>query len=116
MIKIGWSACPPLRLRNLAAWSPEPLDLLVHTRGNMRDERALHKRYIDRHSHHEWFRASPEMLADIELIKKVGKLPKEFRGARNEPDALVAAGLRLKRGKSKKLLETMSRRNGRAGK
>lgn len=80
MVKIGCSQVPEHRLSCLAAWSPQPLKVLVAVPGTYADEAALHGRYIALHSHREWFRSSPEMLKDIAKIARLKELPEAFRG------------------------------------
>lgn len=94
MVKIGCSGTPPNRLDALAAWSPVPLEILAAVPGKPMDERAIHSRYIDLHSHKEWFRSSGEMLADIEAIARFGELPSAFRGNDETPNPLAAKGIR----------------------
>jgi hypothetical protein len=84
MVKIGCSNNPPKRLEGLSVWSPVKLELLAHVPGTLRDEFALHRRYLSRYSHKEWFHSTPEMLADIAAIARFGELPTQFRGHAKE--------------------------------
>lgn len=97
MIKIGFSYKPVDRMIELMRWSPLPLELLTAVPGRRQDERALHRRYISTHSHKEWFHATPKMLAEIEAIAHLGRLPSGFMGADDEPNVLLDAnGTRAK--------------------
>lgn len=67
-IKIGSSAVPADRLLDLSVWSPFPLEIIGAAPGNCRDEKFLHTRFADLHSHREWFRSSPGLRRTIERI------------------------------------------------
>jgi hypothetical protein len=94
MVKIGVSCNPEHRLSGLMTWSPVPLEILAFVPGTANDERALHRRYLRQHSHREWFRSTPEMLADIAAISRFGELPTAFRGGEKEGNALSQTGIR----------------------
>lgn len=68
-IKIGYSWVPRRRLESLAAWSPEPLEILVAIDGDGALERRIQERFLDSLSHHEWFRPAPDLLAMIERLR-----------------------------------------------
>jgi hypothetical protein len=94
MVKIGCSKSPPNRLGSLACWSPNPLVILAAVRGSIKDEHALHERYFDLHSHHEWFRSSSQMLADAARIARLDALPPEFRAKKNQRNPLIVNTIR----------------------
>lgn len=67
MVKIGTTASLELRLTGLRMSSPVPLILLGAIPGGAAKEGALHSRWARLRQHGEWFRASPELLREIEL-------------------------------------------------
>lgn len=75
IIKMGFTKWPRSRLYNLALWSPEPLYIHAIALGTQKDERKLHYLFVDQWSHHEWFRPSPDLLALIVQIARLGELP-----------------------------------------
>src|SRR5690349_1785131 len=75
LIKIGRSRSCARRLIEVSGWSPVPLDILAKAPGEIRDEVHLHNRYREHWSHREWFRATPELMALIEEVKRTGELP-----------------------------------------
>jgi hypothetical protein len=87
--KIGVSKNPTKRLRDLEMQKEEALSLvkqwdcsLFVTRkshgGTYRSpapiEKALHRKFCDCRAHGEWFRLSPQNLADLEAIQDVTEL------------------------------------------
>ncbi len=68
-IKIGCSCVPQDRLMTLAIWSPFPLELLATTPGSYTLEHRLHRRFAKDHTHGEWFREGPDLLAGIAALK-----------------------------------------------
>lgn len=70
MVKIGITDSLEQRVRGLSAQSPVPLELLLAVPGTTRQEAALHHRFLDEHSHGEWFRASPRLLAFVEELRR----------------------------------------------
>ncbi len=68
-IKIGLSQHPLRRAKELTKHSPVPLEVLFTIDGHSGDERRLHSHFYDAHSHHEWFRPVPELLAAMERLK-----------------------------------------------
>lgn len=84
LIKIGCAKEPRVRLRGMIAWSPVPLEILTCAPGNFFDERKLHSMFFEHHSHSEWFRPCPELLALIARIKATGELPPECHGVNGE--------------------------------
>lgn len=94
MVKIGCSACPQVRVENLAAWSPQPLEILAFVRGGYADERAMHGRFFSSHSHHEWFRATPELMALISELATHKEMPAKYRGDKTTGNPLLKVGIR----------------------
>lgn len=68
-IKIGCGFEPRERLGSYMALSPYPLEIILTIPGNLALERNIHDCFIDCHSHSEWFRAEPRLLAAIEALK-----------------------------------------------
>lgn len=64
-IKIGCSAKPHLRLAAYFPWSPYPLEIAATIPGDERLERRFHAKFVDDHTHHEWFRWSFDMYRTI---------------------------------------------------
>lgn len=71
-IKIGSSKRPAIRVIDLAAWSPWPLQLIGAVHGSTEDERFLHKCFADCHSHREWFHSTPHLRETIQKILEQG--------------------------------------------
>ena len=80
-VKIGHSTYPASRLVTYMAWSPVPLEVCAQIKiekakgtepqFTARDlERRFHTRYADFRLHHEWFAEHPQLLRDIELIRR----------------------------------------------
>lgn len=67
-IKIGWSRSPPIRLLELAGWSPFPLEMIGSVPGEFADEQYLHGCFASLHSHREWFHSTPALR---EIISKI---------------------------------------------
>ena len=65
-IKIGVSVDPNARLRSLVA--SEPLTLLKAIPGNVKEEKALHKRFMHLCIHGEWFEPDEELIRFIESL------------------------------------------------
>ena len=53
----------------LAAWSPEPLEIVARTPGDERLEKRLHSLFVKAHSHGEWFNPTPMLLDLIERVR-----------------------------------------------
>lgn len=79
-IKIGHSVAPGHRLKTYQAWSPVPLELAAtldvpgddgarRRSSVLRVEKRFHLKYAASRLHHEWFAATPELLADIAAIQ-----------------------------------------------
>lgn len=68
-IKIGWSASPEARLKEMHTFSPLPLRLLHYVPGNIMLERVLHERFRNARQHGEWFEPVPALLEQIEAWK-----------------------------------------------
>lgn len=71
-IKIGASKRPAIRVIDLAAWSPWPLELIGAIEGTTADERFLHRCFADCHSHREWFHSTPVLREAIRNILDQG--------------------------------------------
>jgi hypothetical protein len=67
-VKIGHSFMPTERLLTYNAISPFPLEIVALYEGQRWVENQFHLLFEDLHSHHEWFRASPEIDAVIAQI------------------------------------------------
>lgn len=72
-VKIGFSAQPEGRLRDMMAWSPEPLEIFWRTPGGRDLELNLHQSFARCHSHGEWFR--PDAAMFLSLHKMVTGAP-----------------------------------------
>lgn len=68
-VKIGCSVAPDSRIKTYQAWSPVPLELVATIPGKWAIEWAFHARFAHLRTHHEWFRASPELTETIEAIR-----------------------------------------------
>lgn len=68
-IKIGCSWKPVDRLQSLACWSPYPLEIAATVDGGFSLEWNIQNCFADSHSHHEWFHATPRLLAAVEALK-----------------------------------------------
>lgn len=82
-IKIGCSRWPGHRLDIYRQWSPVPLEIIATMIGDHALERRLHAQFYEHQTHHEWFAATPELVATVEAVK-AGKfdpatLPKKGR-------------------------------------
>jgi hypothetical protein len=77
-IKIGCSADPARRLVGYGLWSPVPLEIAAlievqetgpRRRDALRLERQIHARHVGARLHHEWFRPTPALLAEIAAVR-----------------------------------------------
>ncbi len=68
-IKIGWSGQVATRLAQLQTGNPDPVRLLATMPGGRALERRLHERFADARLAGEWFAATPELMAYIELTR-----------------------------------------------
>lgn len=94
--KIGCTVLPERRLRELAEWSPSPLEIVATIPGDLRTESSFHTLFRDHHSHHEWFLEAPEICTAVDAIRRgwfdITSLPKGRRlasrtGKPSWPDA-----------------------------
>lgn len=69
-IKIGCSRLPEQRLESLTIWSPFPLEIAAAIPGSFRLEINIHDCFADDILHHEWFRATPRLLALIAALNR----------------------------------------------
>lgn len=77
-VKIGFSACPPARLKQLMAWSPVDLCIIASAPGGQREETKIHYLLRVHWLRHEWFRDAPEVRALVSHVAANGKLPDEM--------------------------------------
>ncbi len=68
-IKIGCSNLPEGRLASLETWSPVPLEIIFTVPGDFKLERNIHDCFADAHSHREWFKATPKLVAAISALR-----------------------------------------------
>lgn len=73
-IKIGWAVDPERRLRDMATGSPFPLEIIGVVRGEMSDERALHRHFDAFRYHREWFLYSPALRGHVNRVIAVGSV------------------------------------------
>jgi len=97
IIKIGFTKWPRCRIRDLASWSPVPLELFAVAPGNLKTERKLHWHFVGCHSHREWFRATPELLDLIARVEVAGVLPDEIQNI-VVPSRFVLPGQKVRGG------------------
>lgn len=74
-IKIGCSAQPIKRLRDVETWSPLPLEIVAHAPGGNSHERILHYRFGQHRLHGEWFAENAELIALMARVAETGALP-----------------------------------------
>lgn len=74
-IKIGFSSVPEQRLVALAAWSPYSLHIMAMAPGDWGREKWLHARFAHLRLHGEWFRAGPDLLRYVSMVRQAGDLP-----------------------------------------
>lgn len=102
-VKVGYSTCPVWRLDQLAAWSPEPLELVAVVPGPAVLERRFHALFASTHSHHEWFVVTPLVQSVIDRCIAgtfdVSSLPEPRRIVRSAPSRGegISIGRRLSR-------------------
>jgi hypothetical protein len=72
--KIGCAKVPARRLIALGCWSPFPLEIVAVAPGNLGTEKLLHDHYAEERWHHEWFRASPRLIAAVTALKRGASL------------------------------------------
>lgn len=73
-IKIGCSASPEGRLKQLTQWSPYPLQMLVKVPAGKVAEVYLHRRFAADLVHGEWFRPSIELMKLILTARSTGTI------------------------------------------
>jgi hypothetical protein len=69
-IKIGCSTKPAKRLMTLGPWNPHPLEIIAVAPGNLSTEKLIHAHYAEELWHHEWFHASPRLIAATTALKR----------------------------------------------
>jgi hypothetical protein len=67
-VKIGYSALPAIRLKDLQCGSPVQLRILAAVRGGSEREREYHRRFRGSRAHGEWFHRTPDIIAEIDRI------------------------------------------------
>jgi hypothetical protein len=72
VVKIGCSYNPEERAKRIAAESCAPARLIAKWPGVIPEEIALHKRFIEHHSHNEWFHLRGDVAAFIEPRRGLG--------------------------------------------
>src|SRR6188508_28169 len=73
-IKIGCSNKPARRLASFGPHNPYPLEIIAVAPGDMSTERAIHEHYAEELWHHEWFHASPRLIAATTALKRGASL------------------------------------------
>ena len=68
-VKIGCSGWPERRLVDLMQWSPIPLEIVAKMPGNEALEWRFHARFLDQHSHREWFHPSRQLDETILQVR-----------------------------------------------
>jgi hypothetical protein len=61
-VKIGYTDDPIARIRALQTGCAEELEIVAIVRGDMKQERQLHKQFAGHRAHGEWFHAHQEIL------------------------------------------------------
>lgn len=79
MVKIGISTNPRKRLASIQSHSPLAVELLASVPGTIEDERGLHTKFLEHHSHGEWFRGHEDVLSSITEISSAGGVSPQFR-------------------------------------
>lgn len=75
LIKIGCSAYPKGRLKQLSWDLKEQIRLIVSAKGSFHDERRIHRELSEKRVHGEWFEDCPEVMAYIGHVTVHGTLP-----------------------------------------
>lgn len=68
-VKIGYSWNPTARLALYSHWSPFPLEIALSIPGAAALEGKLHCHFAHLRTHHEWFRAAPELLQAMDELR-----------------------------------------------
>lgn len=69
-IKIGRASSPTMRLAQLQAMSPVPLEIIGLCRGGSLEENHLHRKFAKQRQHGEWFEPCEELLKLVEGLPK----------------------------------------------
>lgn len=91
-IKIGWSANPTTRLKELSTSSQTALQMIGTINGSVRLERALHRHLKHHRVHREWFADCPEVRALLDLVMRSG--PKAINFVDRDPKPLIPLNLK----------------------
>lgn len=67
-IKIGFSDQPERRLKEMAMWSPFPLEIIAVVPGGKYLEGRLHAAFADVRLHWEWFKPIPDLKLAIRRL------------------------------------------------
>ncbi|WP_066781902.1 GIY-YIG nuclease family protein [Sphingomonas sp. CCH5-D11] len=70
-VKIGFSAKPESRLRDLQVGSPYPLKVLATIGSGARMEALYHREFASSRLHGEWFERTPALLAEITRLNTI---------------------------------------------
>ena len=81
MVKIGTARDPSVRLKALRGASPVDIVLAATTLGSYEAEKALHFALWSHHSHCEWFRGHPDVIAVVDFVAINDALPPEIQRA-----------------------------------
>lgn len=94
-VKIGCTLGPLGRLNDLMYWSPVDLEIVATLPGDRKLESRFQGLFADSHRRHEWFDATPELLAMIASIQDGtfaddhlpvgGSLPNRRRAPASDP-------------------------------
>lgn len=76
-IKIGASARPDYRLRDIQAANAYPLTILALADGGFATETGLHKRFAAHRLQGEWFERHPDILAEIDRLNNRATNPRQ---------------------------------------
>lgn len=68
-VKIGCSQVPEARLKSFMVWSPYRLEIVASIAGDERLEWRFHAKFVDQHSHREWFTPSDELDLVIQAVR-----------------------------------------------
>ena len=72
LVKIGYSSNPVDRMKSIQGMSPVKVSLVGFIEGDMQDERDLHSRFAEYHSHGEWFQFNGDVYDYIKEVCNAG--------------------------------------------
>jgi hypothetical protein len=70
LIKIGFSAAPKVRIKDIKSPTGKPLSLIGSVTAHPYDERIIHKRFTHLRVTGEWFEPDDELRAFIEAVRR----------------------------------------------